>query len=110
MRESTLKRFLRLPDFEEHMALHRVDCLSSHGDLGNYELLRNKQRELPPEQLKPAPLLTGKELIAAGYRPGPVFGVVLSEIEDAQLEGRIKTREEALRMAREKLIALTDVR
>jgi poly(A) polymerase len=103
MRESTLKRFLRLPDFEEHMALHRVDCLSSHGDLGNYELLRSKQRELPPEQLKPAPLLTGKELIAAGYLPGPVFGVVLSEIEDAQLEGRIATPEEALRMAREKL-------
>jgi poly(A) polymerase len=103
MRESTLKRFLRLPDFEEHMALHRVDCLSSHGDLGNYEFLRSKQRELPPEQLKPAPLLTGKDLIAAGYRPGPVFGVVLSEIEDAQLDGRITTPEEALRMAREKL-------
>jgi poly(A) polymerase len=103
MRESTLKRFLRLPDFEEHMALHRVDCLSSHGDLGNYEFLRSKQRELPPEQLKPAPLLTGKELIAAGYRPGPMFGVVLSEIEDAQLEGRITTPEEALRVARERL-------
>jgi poly(A) polymerase len=105
MRESTLKRFLRLPAFEEHMALHRVDCLSSHGDLGNYEFVRNKQRELPPEQLKPAPLLTGKELIAAGYRPGPMFGAVLSEIEDAQLEGRISTPEEALRMARQKLDA-----
>jgi len=105
MRESTLKRFLRLPAFEEHMALHRVDCLSSHGDLGNYEFVRNKQRELPPEQLKPAPFLTGKELIAAGYRPGPMFGAVLSEIEDAQLEGRISTPEEALRMARQKLDA-----
>ncbi len=110
MRESTLKRFLRLPDFEEHMALHRVDCLSSHGDLGNYEFLRSKQRELPPEQLKPAPLLTGKDLIAAGYRPGPIFGMVLSEIEDAQLEGLIKTPEEALRMARERLNAPIDVR
>ncbi len=110
MRESTLKRFLRLPDFEEHMALHRVDCLSSHGDLGNYELLRNKQRELPPEQLKPAPLVTGKELIAAGFRPGPMFGIVLNEIEDAQLEGRISTPEEALRMARERLNAPIDVR
>lgn len=103
MKESTIKRFLRMPDFEEHMALHRLDCLSSHGSLDNYEFVRNKQREVPPEALKPAPLLTGKDLIAAGYRPGPLFGLVLSQIEDAQLEGRIQTPEEALRMARESL-------
>jgi hypothetical protein len=59
--------------------------------------------ELPEEVLKPAPLLTGNDLISAGYRPGPMFGIVLSEIEDAQLEGRISTTEEALRLAREKL-------
>ncbi len=103
MRESTLKRFMRMTDFEEHMALHRLDCLSSHGHLDNYEFVRAKQREVPPEELKPAPLLSGSDLIAAGYRPGPAFGIVLSEIEDAQLEGRISTAEEALRMAREKL-------
>jgi putative nucleotidyltransferase with HDIG domain len=104
MRESTLKRFLRQPDFEEHMELHRLDCLSSHGGLENYEFVRRKQQEVPPEQLKPAPLLTGRELIAAGYKPGPMFGIVLSEIEDAQLEGRISTAAEALQMAREKLL------
>jgi putative nucleotidyltransferase with HDIG domain len=103
MRESTLKRFLRLPDFEEHMKLHRLDCLSSHGGLDNYDFVRRKQEEVPPEQLKPTPLLTGKELIAAGYRPGPMFGIVLSEIEDAQLEGRITTPDEALALVREKL-------
>jgi putative nucleotidyltransferase with HDIG domain len=103
MRESTLKRFMRQPDFEDHMELHRLDCLSSHGDLENYEFVRRKQQQLPPEQLKPAPLLTGRELIAAGYDPGPQFGIVLREIEDAQLEGRISTAEEAMRMAREKL-------
>jgi putative nucleotidyltransferase with HDIG domain len=103
MRESTLKRFLRQPDFEEHMELHRLDCLSSHGGLENYEFVRRKQQEVPPEQLKPVPLLTGRELIAAGYRPGPMFGIVLREIEDAQLEGRISTAAEALQMAREKL-------
>ena len=105
MRESTLKRFMRQPDFEEHMALHRLDCLSSHGGLENYEFVRRKQREVRPEQLKPAPLLTGRELIAAGYRPGPMFGVVLSEIEDAQLEGRISTGGEAMEMARAKNLA-----
>jgi putative nucleotidyltransferase with HDIG domain len=103
MRESTLKRFMRQPDFEDHMELHRLDCLSSHGGLENYEFVRRKQQELPPEQLKPAPLLTGRELIAAGYRPGPQFGIVLREIEDAQLEGRISTVEEAMEMARAKL-------
>ena len=103
MRESTLKRFMRQPDFEEHMELHRLDCLSSHGGLENYDFVRRKQQETPPEQLKPASLLTGRELIAAGYRPGPAFGIVLREIEDAQLEGRISTAEEAMQMAREKL-------
>lgn len=103
MRESTLKRFMRQPDFEQHMELHRLDCLSSHGGLENYEFVRRKQQEVPPEQLKPAPLLTGRELIAAGYRPGPMFGIVLSEIEDAQLEGRISTAEEAMEMARTRL-------
>ena len=103
MRESTLKRFMRLPDFEEHMALHRLDCLSSHGHLDNYEFVRRKQMEMPPEALKPAPLLTGRDLIAAGYRPGPMFGIVLKEIEDAQLERRISSSEEALQMARDRL-------
>jgi poly(A) polymerase len=105
MRESTLKRFIRLPDFEEHMELHRVDCLSSHGNLNSYWFVRDKEREIPPDKLKPAPLITGNDLIAAGYRPGPWFGVVLTEIEDAQLEGRISTAEEALRLAKEKLNA-----
>jgi poly(A) polymerase len=109
MRESTLKRFMRMPDFEEHMALHRLDCLSSHGGLDNYDFVRRKQSEVPPEALKPAPLLTGKDLISAGYRPGPAFGFVLQEIEDAQLEGRISTAEEALRMARQKLDSETQV-
>jgi putative nucleotidyltransferase with HDIG domain len=103
MRESTLKRFMRQPDFDLHMELHRLDCLSSHGGLENYEFVERKQREMPPEQLKPAPLLTGRELIAAGYRPGPKFGIVLREVEDAQLDGRISTAAEALAMAREKL-------
>jgi len=103
MRESTLKRFMRLPDFENHMALHRLDCLSSHGGLENYDFVRQKQRETPPDLLKPPALLTGRDLIAAGYRPGPLFGLVLHEIEDAQLEGSISSPAEALEMARKKL-------
>jgi len=101
MRESTLKRFLRLPKFEEHLELHRLDCLASHGRLENYELARRKREELSHEQLRPKPLLTGRDLIAAGYIPGPAFSEILSAVEDAQLEGRIGTREEALEFVRQ---------
>jgi len=99
MRESKIKRFLRMPKFEEHLALHRLDCLSSHGSLANYDFARNKQSEVPPEQLRPNPLVTGHDLIAAGCKPGPAFGAALHEAEDAQLEGRVTTKEEALKIA-----------
>lgn len=100
MRESTLKRFIRQPAFAEHMELHRLDCLSSHGSLSSYDFVRRKLEELPPEQLQPKLLLTGRDLIAAGYPPGPSFSKVLKAVEDAQLEGRITTAEEALSLAR----------
>jgi putative nucleotidyltransferase with HDIG domain len=100
MRESTLKKFLRLPRFEEHLALHRLDCLNSNGKLATWEMLRQRLAETSPDELKPPPLVTGHDLIAAGYTPGPRFGEVLAAVEDAQLEGRISTREEALELAR----------
>lgn len=100
MKESTLKRFLRLPKFAEHLELHRLDCLSSNERLENYDLARGKLEEFGQEQLKPKPLLTGDDLIAEGYRPGPQFSTMLSAAEDAQLEGRIATREEALELVR----------
>jgi putative nucleotidyltransferase with HDIG domain len=100
MRESTLKRFLRLPKFEEHLELHRLDALSSNGRLENYDLARRKLQEFGQEQLKPKPLVTGADLIAEGYRPGPQFSRMLSAAEDAQLEGRIATREEAVALVK----------
>jgi len=101
MKQSTLKRFLRMPDFGEHLELHRLDCLAGKGNLENYELVQRKLEELPEEQLKPAPLVTGTDLIAEGYVPGPRFAEMLAAVEDAQLEGRIASREEALAMVRE---------
>ncbi len=102
MRESTLKRFLRLPAFDDHLELHRLDCLSSHAKLDNYEMVQAKRSEMPAEVLKPAPLLTGHDLIAAGYRPSPEFSKMLAAVEDAQLESRIHTREEALQLVKER--------
>jgi poly(A) polymerase len=96
MKESTLKRFLRLPGFDEHMALHRADSLASHGNLSAYEFLRQKRVEIPPEKIRPAPLVTGDDLIAAGHVPGPKFREILNAVEDAQLEGRLPSRDAAL--------------
>ena len=107
MRESKVKRFLRMPGFGEHMELHRLDCLSSHGSLTNYEFVRAKQLELPPEVLRPVLLITGDDLIAAGCKPGPAFGVALREAEDAQLEGSVTTKEEALEIALRKFYSTT---
>ena len=100
MRESTLKRMLRLPRFEEHLELHRLDCSSSHRNLDNYNFVKAKLAESPAEVLRPPRLITGNDLIALGYKPGPEFSRVLELVEDAQLESRISTREEALALAR----------
>ena len=100
MKQSTLKRFLRLPHFEEHLALHRADALSAHGDLSKYEFARQKLEELGEEQIRPPLLLNGEDLIAAGYKPGPAFRQMLTLAEDAQLEGTISTKAEALDLVR----------
>jgi poly(A) polymerase len=101
MKQSTLKRFLRLPKFEEHLALHKADCLSSHGKLDLYEFARRRYEELGEDQIRPRLLLTGDDLIAAGYKPGPGFRVMLEAAEDAQLEGSVTTKDEALKLVRE---------
>ncbi len=96
MKQSTLKRFLRMPRFEEHMALHYADVMSSHGMLGPYETATTALAEMGQEQIRPALLLTGADLIAAGYRPGPRFKEMLTTAEDAQLEGLVADRQAAL--------------
>ena len=95
MRTSTLKRFVRLPKFDEHLALHCLDCLSSHRNLETYELVQRFLAETPPEQVRPGRLLTGDDLQAMGFRPGPLFAEILQGLEEAQLEGQIGTREGA---------------
>jgi poly(A) polymerase len=101
MKQSTLKRFLRLPAFDEHLELHRIDCLSSNGNLDSYEYSREQLRSMPPEAIRPTPLITGRDLIEAGYEPGPRFKEVLAAVEDAQLEGRLVSREAAMEYVRQ---------
>jgi len=102
MRRSTQLRFLRMEGFDEHLELHRLDCAASHGNLSNYELAGRILRETPVEKIKPQPLLRGGDLIAQGYSPGPRFKEILRAVEDAQLEGVIHTREDALRLLADK--------
>jgi poly(A) polymerase len=99
MKDSTFKRFVRLADFDEHLALHRLDCLASHGKLDLLDYTRERLAAIPAEAVRPALLINGNDLIAAGYRPGPRFAEILSAVEDAQLEGAIATREEAMSFA-----------
>jgi poly(A) polymerase len=102
MKQSTLKRFLRIPRFDEHLALHYADVMSSHGMLGMYDYAKENYERLGENEIKPRLLLTGQELIAAGYRPGPKFREMLTAAEDAQLEGVISRPDEALEFVRER--------
>ena len=102
MKESTLKRFFRLERFEEHLALHRMDCMAASGNLENWNFARERFSSMPAAEVRPKPLITGRELIAAGYPPGMRFREMLRAAEDAQLEGTVATREEALKLVREK--------
>ncbi len=96
MKESTIKRFMRLPQFNEHLELHRIDCLSSHASLELYDLVSRKLLETPAEEIRPTPLVTGRDLIDMGFKPGPQFKEILSAVEDQQLDGAIHTHEEAI--------------
>jgi poly(A) polymerase len=98
MRPHRLKRFLRMPEFDLHLELHRLDCLGSHGLLDCYEFCREKRLELSREVLHPPKLLSGYDLQAMGFRPGPLFKEILEALETAQLEGELATAEEARRM------------
>ncbi|MDR3724077.1 MAG: CCA tRNA nucleotidyltransferase [Terracidiphilus sp.] len=102
MKDATLKRFFRLGRFEEHLALHRMDCVASNGDLSNWEYALRRWQETPEAEVRPQLLVTGRELIEAGYRPGAGFRPMLEAVEEAQLEGTIRTAEEGLKLVRER--------
>src|SRR6202521_4703494 len=101
MKESTLKKFMRMPRFEEHLELHRIDCQASHGDLTSFNFVREKVAAMPAEVMHPTPLVSGDDLIDAGYSPGPRFKQILAAVEDGQLEGRLRDRDAAMEFVRQ---------
>jgi poly(A) polymerase len=100
MKASTLKRFARLNRFQEHLELHRLDCISSHASLDAYDFVERFLAETPPEEVKPPRLLTGEDLKGLGFRPGPLYREILEAVEEAQLNGLIHTHEGALALVR----------
>jgi poly(A) polymerase len=102
MKPSTFKRFIRLPGFDEHLELHRLDCEASHRSLRLYDFTRKKRAELPASAIRPEPLVTGDDLIAAGYAPGPLFKQILAAVEDAQLDGGLQSKKQAMKFVRRK--------
>ncbi len=108
MKDSTFKKFVRQPRFEEHLELHRLDCRASHGDLASYQFTRERISAIPPEAIRPAPLVSGDDLIAAGYQPGPRFKEMLSRVEDAQLDGRLNSKESAMDYIRQEFPRLDE--
>ena len=102
MRESTLRRFISTPYFEDHMNMHLADCLGSHGMTDAYDFIRNKLREYENKEIKPKPLLSGYDLIEMGFEPGPVFSKILDAVEEQQLEGTINSKKEALEFVENK--------
>src|SRR5258707_1036110 len=96
MRASTLKRFVRLPHFDEHLALHRLDCLSSHGNLDAYEFVTDFIRTTPPDEVRPKKLITGRDVLGLGFAAGPIIGKILAAVEEAQLNGELGSRDQAI--------------
>lgn len=96
MRPGKLKRLLQSDTFHQELELHRIDCASSHGNLGNWEFLKKKLEEYGQEDIRPKPLLTGEDLLALGFSPGPLIGKILEEVKELQLEGELSSGEQAL--------------
>ena len=100
MRVAKLKRFMARPTFDDELELHRVDCTSSHGMLDNHAFLQTKREEFATEPLIPPALITGRDLIALGLEPGPLFSEILEAVQSRQLEGTLTSHDEALKWVR----------
>ena len=103
MRKSTLRRMLLRPTFPLELELHRLDCLGSHGKLDHYAFLVEQAAQLEQQPAIRPPLLTGKDLLALGMKPGPAMGRLLVEIREKQLQDELKTAAQARAWARSRV-------
>jgi tRNA nucleotidyltransferase/poly(A) polymerase len=101
---STIKRFLRMPRFEDHLELARICGIASSGPLDDYDFAIEMSRKWTMEELAPPLLVSGDDLIGIGFAPGPLFKEILTRVEDEQLEGRLKTPQQALDFVKENYV------
>ena len=90
-----------MDNFDDHLKLHKADCLGSHGDLSLLEFTLNEMKNLENEPTLPKPFINGDDLINLGIKPGPHYKLILNQIFDEQLEGHIKSRDDALNKLKE---------
>jgi poly(A) polymerase len=105
MRPAKLRRFMARATFDDELTLHKVDCVSSHGMTDNYDFLLEKKNEFASEPLIPPPLVTGRDLLALGWKPGPKFGEILEAVQTRQLEGALTARDEAIEWVKKEFAA-----
>jgi len=103
MRKSTLRRLLLRETFPLELELHKLDCLGSHGDLEHYDFLVGQAEELKKQPAIRPLLLTGKDLIALGMKPGKELGALLREIREKQLQDELKTPRQAKAWAKKQI-------
>ena len=105
MRKATVRRMLLRETFPLELALHRLDCVCSHGSLDHYEFMLAQQADLNSKPEILPPLLNGHDLLALGVKPGPAVGALLHEIREGQLQGELTTPEAAKEWVAERLKA-----
>ncbi len=105
MRKATLRRLLLRETFPLELELHRLDCLGSHGNLDHYNFLLKQAEELKRKPTIRPPLLTGRDLIKLGMKPGPAMGSLLEEIREKQLQDELKTPRQAKAWVKKRLPA-----
>lgn len=105
MRKAKVLRFVRQPNFGELLALHKLDATAGRVKLDDANFVEQLLAETPEQVMRPQTLVDGRDLIAMGLKPGPVFKHILHEVETAQLNGEVSTKEQALEVAREMAVA-----
>jgi poly(A) polymerase len=96
LRESKLKKILAEPGIDDLLALHRADALASSGNTDHVDYCLYYLENQPSGPINPPPLITGHDLVRHGLEPGPLFAELLEQIREAQLDGQIQSKREAL--------------
>ena len=97
-RVATLKRYLAEPT--SPLSRHLMQALAAQGHQADRIAdLERELQQLEKAEFAPTPLITGDDLTAHGLQPGPLFKRILTDVYDAQLEGRITTRDQAISCA-----------